>query len=216
MDFKASDWNVVIVGRWNPAILTPGGIKKFVFKMEEADKVEVAVPLDGLSPYLVKHPEKNITVIIDVNRLLIKLENEDYQSLCYAMEAGVNALESLPQTPFIAAGFNVRFNAGESPTEILDICTSTIDAKMGELGHTISARGISRTINYGDGNLNININHINNKSEVLFNFHRNSNKKDELVSWLKTDVIAIQTEVEKIINKLNIKIEELVNENDGQ
>ena len=216
MYFKPSDWNVVIVGRWNPAILTPGGIKKFVFKMEEAEKVEVAVPLDGLSPYLVKQPEKNITVITDVNRLLIKVENEDYQTLAHAMEAGVNALESLPQTPFIAAGFNIRFKTEESPTEILDICTSTIDAKMGELGHIISARGISRSINYGDGNLNININHINNISEVLFNFHRNSNKKDELVSWLHTDVSAVKTEVERIIDKLEINIEESANENDGQ
>lgn len=215
MDFKPSDWNVVIVGRWNPAILTPGGIKKLVFKMEDNEKVEVAVPLDGLSPYLVKHPEKNITVITDVNRLLIKLENEDYQTLANAMEAGVNALESLPQTPFVAAGFNIRFNAEESPIEILDICTSTIDTKIGDLGHTISARGISRTVSYGDGNLNININ-LNNKSEVLFNFHRNSNKKDELVSWLHTDVSTVKTEVERIIDKLEINIEESANENDGQ
>jgi hypothetical protein len=58
MALSPERWSVVIIGRWNRAILTPAGIAKRVFGEPETKLMDVEVPLDGLSPYRVRHPEK--------------------------------------------------------------------------------------------------------------------------------------------------------------
>ena len=216
MAFTAFDWNVVIVGRWNPAILTPAGIKTFVFGMAEDEKVHVAVPLDGLSPYVVRHPEQNVAVMLDVNRLLVTLVKQDYEALGYAMKAGIKALESLPRTPFAAAGFNIRFRATEATPEVVAMFDSEIDASLGELGYAISERSLSRSVPYNESRINIIITYKPDSWELLLNFHRDSKDKQALVEWLSMPVRAIETEVNRILGKLNIEIEETHDDDNGQ
>ncbi len=55
------DWDVVVVGFWNPAILTPAGIWKRLFELEQGTPVELEVPIDGLAPYRVSHEEITVT-----------------------------------------------------------------------------------------------------------------------------------------------------------
>lgn len=69
MGLKATEWSVVVVGRWNRAILTPNGIAKRVFKLAELSQMVVAVPLDGVSPYIVKNPDQKIAATTDEGRL---------------------------------------------------------------------------------------------------------------------------------------------------
>jgi hypothetical protein len=49
------NWDVVIVGFWNRAILTPNGIAKRLFKLPEGSGIEVLVPVNSLEPSQVKH-----------------------------------------------------------------------------------------------------------------------------------------------------------------
>jgi len=79
------NWSVVILGRWNLAILTPVRLSKEVFKLEPQTQIKVAVPIDGTSPYLVEHPTQKIRVAIDVSRLVINLTEMNYQALKDAM-----------------------------------------------------------------------------------------------------------------------------------
>ena len=52
MNVQPSEWSVIILGAWNPAILTPGGIAQRIFKGACGEHpVDVQVPLDGLAPY---------------------------------------------------------------------------------------------------------------------------------------------------------------------
>ena len=92
MGLQPADWSVVILGRWNRAILTPNGIAKRLFKLAEAKQVLVAVPLDGVSPYMVRHPTQQIVAMTDEGRLLVQVVRADYKVLGEAMTAGANWL----------------------------------------------------------------------------------------------------------------------------
>jgi len=49
MKLEPIDWNVIIVGRWNTAILTPGRIAEKIFQQQPGTGLHVDVPLDGVS-----------------------------------------------------------------------------------------------------------------------------------------------------------------------
>ena len=216
MSLKPVDWSVVIIGRWNPAILTPGGIAKFVFNIQEPDpkRLEIAVPLDGVSPYQVKHPEENIVVLTDANRLLIRLTQMDYDSLGQALGAGIHALGSLPVTPVSAAGFNVSFHTSDCQA-IMDMVNADVDNILSDLDYQIAARTITRTIKYNDGVINITATGKSDGQELVFNFHRASTSHEELIKWFEATPVAIEGQVKGILEKLNLEVEEQVDESDG-
>lgn len=216
MSLKPVDWSVVIIGRWNPAILTPGGISKLVFNIQDPapKRIEIAVPIDGVSPYQVKHPDQNIVVSTDANRLLIRLTQMDYDSLGQALGAGSNALRSLPVTPVSAAGFNVSFHTADCPV-LMKIVNADVDNVLSDLSYQIAARTITRTIKYNDGVINITVTGKNDGQELVFNFHRGSTSHEDLIEWLKVTPREIEGKVEEILKKLSLEVEEQVDENDG-
>jgi hypothetical protein len=209
MSLKPLDWNVVVVGRWNLAILTPAGIRKYMFGgLPEATQLRIAVPLDGISPYMIEDPNNEITVIPSADRIVIKLQKEDYRMLRSAMQAGVKVLSSLPETPVSAAGFNIRFIVDEIPLELIDVANSTIDQKLATLNYyNIVSRTISRSISYNDGLMNLVIDiKEDSVSTVVFNFHQGSNDRQKLINWLNLPVEDIELKIGEIIQKLGLDI----------
>ncbi|MET0110029.1 MAG: hypothetical protein ABW084_14095 [Candidatus Thiodiazotropha sp.] len=49
------DWNIVVVGAWNVAILTPEGIARRLFNLEPGTPIEVQVAMDVGAPIRVRH-----------------------------------------------------------------------------------------------------------------------------------------------------------------
>jgi hypothetical protein len=84
---------------------------------------------------------------------------------------------------------------------------------LGDLQFVISARSMSRSVGYKEGKLNIITAIKQEDSEILFNFHRDSIIKSELVNWLRMPVTEVQMEVERFIERLGITIEETGDEN---
>ena len=99
MNINPFDWNVVIVGYWNRAILTPAGVGRRLFGLEEGNPVLVEVPMNGLGPHRVKYsdltitkPRQDVWLCMRISRNMIFLtEPEKLRFL---------AIESLlPETP---------------------------------------------------------------------------------------------------------------------
>jgi len=212
MGLRPYEWSVIIIGRWNRAILTPAGIARRVFGLDEFKQLYVAVPLDGVSPYQVRHPTGNITVRTDETRLRIHLEKEDYQTLKYAMVAGASALTSLPETPVSAAGFNVGFLMPEITPELAAMVAGDIDSRLAGMEHDIAARTLGRSLEYGVGKLNIGISCERKVEAEEFrlscNFHRASEDTNDLKEWLQTPVDEVQSTIEKLLEALDLTIEE--------
>ena len=206
---RPSGWSVVIAGRWNRAILTPAGIAKRVFRLPDAQKVMVAVPLDGISPYQVRHPTDDIIAMTDESRLLIHLVGLDYGRLEAAMGAGVNAMESLPETPVVAAGFNVNFEGTEITPEIARILASDTDSKLIGVAAPIAGRSLARSLDYGAGKLNVTLSGEQSVLKLSCNFHRDSDRISELRDWLQTPISAVRDTIGKLLAALDLEAEEV-------
>ena len=206
MNFEPVDWNVVIVGRWNSAILTPARIAEKIYNlpMPENGQIQlpVFVPLDGLSPYQVKHPKKEIITLLDGNRLIIEATTRTYESLADAMEFGRNALQWLPETPFSAAGFNIKYRSEEVFDEILGlVANDTLDSYLSELDYEIVSRRVVRSMRYETGRLNLAINGESHGSLIEYNFHQESSDTQVLENWLSTSSQELKQAVEALQKK---------------
>ena len=218
MSLHPYDWSVVIVGRWNPTILTPARIAKYIFKMEgDPARLEIGVPIDGVEPYQVKHPEDNIIVMADDRRLRIILIKMDYPTLDKAKSLAINALNWLPYTPLSAAGFNVRFQTTDY-LEKLDELTKKddIDEPLIRLYSKIADRSITRMLDYKNGKINLVITSKNGGYEVLFNFHQDSDDKDKLIEWLNTPIKDVASEVDKILKAFALNISDMEVSDDNE
>ncbi len=216
MNIKTHNWNVVIVGHWNTAILTPKGIATRLFCLEDGTAIPVEVPLDGVGPYRVRSEDHGLVVMANNNRLIIDLDNADYSSLKQALIVGKRALEKLPETPVIAAGFNLRFRVVDT-NEAMQLFDKEIDNKFSDSDFEIVGRNLTRSLKYGEGTLNIAV-AIDDKQEctVNMNFDRNTKNSSDLIKWLQTPVEDIMDTVNKVANGLNLTITEEEDDQDDE
>ncbi len=199
VSLEAFNWNVVVAGYWNPAILTPAGIARRLFGLAEGTPILVEVPMDGLAPYRVRHDD--LTVTAEMGRLVVSADVPRYDLLDRARAVSARAIDGLPETPLTAAGYNVRMKISEPPNDLLAASTCDLDALLSDAGFSIDSRGLRRSLKIGDGVLNLALQQ-GKDATVDLNFHRQSSKKDELVAWLNYPI----TEVEKIVSVMLEKV----------
>ncbi len=198
---EASDWNIVILGHWNRAILTPNWIAERIFELPPGTPVDVLVPLDGFAPFQVQN--KGITVIPLPGQLLVQLGTPNQESLAAGLAALVRAVEALPQTPFRACGINLRFVAAEPPALLLDRTRSATEQRLSDAGYELRIRRRGETLGYKEGTLNI-VADIPTAGEcrVTVNFDRQASSTQDIVAWLKNDPAQYIAEATKIIGLL--------------
>src|SRR5437867_4460257 len=97
-----ADWNVIVIGRWNRAILTPQGIVTRLFQLPPETDVGIEVPMDAIGPYRVIHD--GLVVMVSSSQLIVETQEHSFPSLQRAMHIASRAMTSLPETPMRAAG----------------------------------------------------------------------------------------------------------------
>ncbi len=217
MALRRLNWSLIVVGRWNRSILTPGGIAKRIFGLGDLEQMKVAVPMDGVSPYQVKHPTNNIIVSTEESRLRIQLDKCDYETLGYAMKAGWNALNSLPETPVLAAGFNIEFHSSESIPSLAQMIQTPADACLAKFNRgesEILAMSMSRFIRFRNGELRVILSEKEGGSKLRCNFHRSSSDVGDLKEWLQIPTDEIRDAVGNLLESLDLEIEEITNDAD--
>ncbi len=208
MNIIAYDWSVIVTGYWNRAILNPSGIAKRLFGLEEGTPIEVMIPLDGLNAPKVRYD--GLTVIANANRLIIAPDETKYSNIDKARQIAINAINSLPETPLTAAGFNVRVRVEEPPEEIVTVTSSEIDNLLSDNDFIIEERRLHRSLKWKAGILNINIIHQKDL-KVELNFHRASSKTEDLIAWLNEPIAEVVETIDKLFDKvINISIKEVV------
>ena len=216
MNVEPFNWDVVIVGYWNRAILTPNGIAKRLFKLAEGTGIQVAIPVNLFEPAQIEHD--GIVVRVEERRLIIATENPSYESLNNAMQTGCNALRDLPETPVFAAGFNIRFKISDHALEFDQIAQSLLDTQLSDAGYEIISRGLIRRIRvkgsiFEKGVANVLVHKKEDSAvRIELNFHRDSNSVTDLTEWLNVSAANLQAEVKKILKSMSLNIEEIEDE----
>ncbi len=182
MSGNPSDWNIVILGAWNTAILTPAGIARRLLQLPPETPLEVQVPINELGPIKVRY--EGIIIEPSSSRLVIQPAQSTEESLGKAVEIAQRALNGLPETPFSAGGLNIRFLFESAPDSLIDAGTSSIDDILSDNGLTTVEKKFNRMIRWEQGVLNLDVQEREDSSAlVVFNFHYQSTSSDELSDW---------------------------------
>lgn len=212
MEMEPIGWSVVLIGRWNPAILSPAGISKYLFKLPPDQKIQIAVPLDGVSGYLVSNPDETLVVHVEEERLQIEVPKCTFTTLAQAMQAAINAIEALPVTPISAAGFNLNFKTTTTCPELIAATDSCIDAEIAAQSYKIVGRSTGRSISFGEGKINFTVAGQDGGFHVNCNFHLATRELENAKAWLQMPIADIEQQIVKLGMILNIQMEE--NKND--
>ena len=199
MRIEPIDWNVVVLGSWNRAILTPAGIGRRLFHLEEGTPLQVEIPLEGLAPYRVRHD--GLIVTADSGKLVVATESPGFPSLERAMSVAATAIDGLPETPLSAAGFNTRFLIHEPANELTEACMMALDQRISDAGLTIAGRQVQRTIKFGDGVLNLEIRE-DTLARISMNFHLGSTSSSALKKWLQTPIHEAKLKIELVMDQV--------------
>src|SRR4051794_37527215 len=105
IDKLSKRWSVVVLGRWNRAILTPVWIGKTLLGVSEGEELEIQVPMDTVGPFRVSHG--GLTVIVSDTLLVVEVANADFNDLERAAKAATKTMTELPRTPVVASGVNI-------------------------------------------------------------------------------------------------------------
>ncbi|MCD4825605.1 MAG: hypothetical protein K8S55_13500 [Phycisphaerae bacterium] len=199
MEMEPYEWNVVVVGYWNPAILTPAGIAKRLFGLEEGTPILVEVPMGGLASPRVKYDD--LTVTAEGGRLVVNVDKPIFANLEKAKMVAVRAINDLPETPFKAAGFNVRYRISEPSDELLAGTETGIDALLSDSSFIIQAKILNRSLTWEEGVVNLTL-HSEPEAKIEMNFHKQSIEQKELSDWLSKPIGPVEQTVSKILTKV--------------
>jgi len=199
MNLEALGWDVVVAGFWNPAILTPSGIAQRLYDLPEGTPVLVEVSMDWLAPYRVRHNE--LTATAEMGRLVIAADVPRYEVLDRARQAGVRAMERLPETPVTAAGYNIRLKINEPSDNFLGTVTCGLDALLSDAAFSIDSHRLRRSLRKDGGLINLEISQ-GKETNVSLNFHYQSSKKEDLIAWLKHPIHDVEQTVAVVMEKV--------------
>lgn len=198
MALTARDWSVVVVGKWNRAILTPAGIGKHLFRVSPDTPLDVLLPVDVIAPPLVKFD--GITVVAGDDRLVVQPDAPSYSRLDRARQIACNALDFLPKTPVTAVGLNVRFTTDTPSNQLLEICTNSLDSALSDASYNIDKRSYMWSLPWDDVTINLTILlDSNGACAIQLNFHLQSDDPNRQTTWLREPIDHFQQEVRRLI-----------------
>lgn len=185
MRLEPFDWSVVVIGRWNRAILTPAGIGKRLFKVDEGTPLEVLIAIDALGPPLVKHD--GLTVVAGSDRLIVRPDLLNGTGIRKSCEIATNAISSLPETPLTAVGVNLKYSCGGYFEEIDAAMACDIDLRAADLALEPIESQFQKSYKFGDGRVNLMASIGEDCLRTLaFNFELQNPTKDDHLTWLST------------------------------
>jgi hypothetical protein len=110
------------------------------------------------------------------------------------------AIDELPKTPVVAAGFNIQYELRDPATEFIDSLKLPLDGKILDQSLEITGKETNRSIEWKDGTINLSIKRVEaDYYEILLNFNRKSTDITELKDWLRLETELIKDIVTTIL-----------------
>ena len=200
MALQPEDWNVVVLGRWNPALFTPAQISSRIFGLPQGTPIEVYVPIDDvLLPSRVKHD--GMDIFANPAQLNVSIAQCSFEKLDQGRKIASDAIEQLPKTPLIAAGFNIRYRADGLPSSLASRFSAELDRRFSDENFSILGRQFHRILAFQKGRLLVRVaNDPDEKAEVMLNFELKSNEPNVLREWLGVPIREVRDAVTQVLS----------------
>jgi hypothetical protein len=192
--------NLVIVGSWNVAIITP----QWIQTQFQRFNTEGDIPFEiGINIRDIRYDIKNININPRPDRLILspKIETNDCFSDLIELSKGIISI--LSHTPIIAVGSNFAYVLNKEEKVLPVGCeTEKIEEYYNKIGRKFSGQFVTQhIITEKDKQLTIIYNISPSSKMVSFNFHKSASKLDSIVDFIG-DFINQFEEAKRILHKI--------------
>lgn len=140
MNPTVTEWTVVAVGQWNPAIFSPEWVGTNVAHVDQLE-TELAVGPVGTA---VRFQTPNLSIIPSPDRLIIGCRNVEQATLEAMESASRSTLHLLGHTPVRALGINFGFRENEPPPEMIRTFELRDTGALSDAGYNVLSTEILR------------------------------------------------------------------------
>ena len=179
--FTLSGANIVILARnYNPSIVSKDWLHEKNIVRETVTNFVHTPPLSVVET-------EQISFVLDENRLQISLKSITTESIESLPEIAAGFVSCLPETPFVAVGFNYSYNIPKE-TSRLKTLFALDDTKLKELFSESCEVGLIVSFPFKEFFVRMNAPPAKDKATRItidFNFHSDSRGADEVKKRLK-------------------------------
>ncbi|MEP7198107.1 MAG: hypothetical protein ABI851_16435 [Saprospiraceae bacterium] len=205
MVIKELSYSIVLVGKWNPAILTPLWLGSNLFDDKPSIEIEFSLNFDVPTRYRVK----NIIIAPGIDRVqLLSIDNSD-ESLSLMESIAIKLCRTLSHTPLVAVGINFAYIEQKHNDALLPLMNFADADKIIDDGWQTSNQSIKRTLQKNGYNINLAIS-VDEKYnfDFDFNFHYPTTTATLVSECLSGKVIDFKNQATALLHQLfNLEIQ---------
>lgn len=208
MQIKENSYSIVLVGKWNPAILAPNWIVANLFENNPSVQIEFSLTFDIPSRYKVG----NITISPAVDRIIFLSNDNSDESLKLMESAAIKLCDILNHTPLVAVGINFGYIEKVNKEKLLPLMEFSDTDEITNDGWNISNQSITRYLSKNGYLTNLTIS-IDGNSDFNFdfNFQYQTLNANQVSEHLSGKVVDYKNQAISLLNTLyNIQIQENV------
>lgn len=176
-------WSLVILGKWNTAILSPDWLAREVFNKTE---VQIMYPVLGGGPPIFE--ANDMRVVVSGERIMFIPHMNTDENLNRIESAAMNVLNILHHTPISAFGENFYYTVDMSTKQLDDVFVFS-DTTLLEKAYVMnSGMSLRRTINIENCQLNLTITSGENY-QIEMNYHYNVDSASQAAQLMNNTYI---------------------------
>jgi hypothetical protein len=206
MKADLNEWNIVLVGQWNPHIFSPKWMCDSLLGIKEIESEFAIGPMAGGMRYLTNH----LLVIPAADRVVLGMRSTSDATLLEAERVAIKMLELLEHTPVRASGINFSFIETEPPGDVLENFKLKDDNALADAKYSISRTEITRDIKVDNVTLKLKMVHSEERPlRFHFNFHHPVESAKQAASTLKDKILLYREKTLSLLtNSYHLTLEE--------
>lgn len=209
MKISDGSFTIVIVGNWNPYILSPHWVAKYLFK---DPKLTIEFTYNRGLPQRYTSKELGIRILPESERVTFVSTKYDDLTLSKMNDIACELLGLLSYTPISSFGINFRFDEVAND-ELVKIIKLPHGDLINESGYQTNYHGFKTGIIGENRLINLTAGIIKDVVSFDFNFHYEVKNASEAKNNIKDEVIKNKLFAEKFMDKIyNVKYNDATGE----
>ena len=186
MQIKPNSFAIVIIGRWNPYILTPQWITENLFENKPPVQIEFSLNLDLPNRYRIN----NVFITPTTEKIILTSFDNSHESLIAMGNVAVKLCSILLHTPVMSLGINFGYFENENKEELLEMFAFEKNDPFSNDGWNIKSYTVKKFMVKDKFQLNLTTTiDENNDLHFEFNYHYNVPNRDFLETLFNNDNI---------------------------